>query len=152
MELNLLLPLFVALFSLVASQVNPATYWGSAGYPPCTEQCLENIYDNQACTLPNSCFCTSSTSASTSCLCLTSACLCETSSWLIAVAQCIGKTCGADNVTTAAYIAEQECLESDYPLIVASAAIVSYGMAAIPTGASTPTSTRPPYPRIAFRH
>jgi hypothetical protein len=132
--------LFISLFQLVASQT-PLTYWSDLGYPPCTQSCLENIYETQACTLANACFCTSSPSSSTSCLCLTDACLCETSSWLIAIAQCIGKTCGADNVTIAASLGDSGCSANGYQLVVASTALVSYGLAAIPTGASSPTST-----------
>jgi hypothetical protein len=130
---------FLPFFQLVASQ--GLTYWADLGYPPCTQGCLENIYETQACSLANACFCTSSTSSSTSCLCLTSGCLCETSSWLIAIVQCIGKTCGADNVTIAVSVADSGCSGSGYPLAIASPALVSYGMAAVPTGASSPTST-----------
>jgi hypothetical protein len=130
---------FLPFFQLVASQA--LTYWADSGYSACTQGCLENIYETQACSLANACFCTSSTSSSTSCLCLTSSCLCETSSWLIAIAQCIGKTCGADNVTIAASVADSDCSGSGYPLAIASTALVSYGLAAVPTGASSPTST-----------
>jgi hypothetical protein len=131
--------LFISLFQLVASQA--LTYWANSGYPACSQGCLENIYETQACTLANACFCTYSTSSSDSCLCLTDACLCETSSWLIAIAQCIGKTCGADNVTVAVSVGDSTCVSGGYQLAVASTALVSYGLAAVPTGASSPTST-----------
>jgi hypothetical protein len=133
------LPLFIFLFQLVASQ--PLTYWADSGYPPCSQECLENVYETQACSLANACFCTSSTSSSTSCLCLTDACLCETSSWLIAIAQCIGRTCGEDNTTIAVSVGDSACSANGYQLAVASTALLSYGLAAIQTGASSATST-----------
>jgi hypothetical protein len=134
-----LLPLLLPLVPLVASQ-SPSTFWSSAGYPPCSQTCLQQVYTNQACTLSNSCF----SSCYTPCLCLVDACLCETSSWLIAVAQCIGKVCGANNVTVAASIADSGCSDQGYKLAVASSALVSYGMAVVATGASNPASVSGP--------
>jgi hypothetical protein len=128
--------LFSCLIALVTAQVNP--FWGLSGYPSCTQTCLQNIYTTQQCSLSNNC----RSSCFTPCICLVHGCLCETPSWLIAVAQCIGKTCSTDNVTIAASIAESVCTGQGYKLAVASSAFVSYGIAAAPTSASSlnPTS------------
>lgn len=126
--------IFLASFPLTASQAaDPQIFWND--YPPCEEQCHESVWAAQKCSLPNTCGCTTS-SGSGSCLCLADSCLCETSSWLIAVAQCIGKTCGAGDATTAASIAASACSGNGFRLAVASTALVSYGMAAIPTTTS----------------
>jgi hypothetical protein len=88
------------------------------------------------------------------CLCLDDRCFCQTSSWLIAVAQCIGKSCGASDVTTAAFILQSACDGNGLALAVGTATLISYGMAAIPTEAATisasPTAgtTKPTQPQV----
>jgi len=133
--LPLATPLFLTTFPLTNAQADPQTFWSD--YPTCEEQCHESVWASQQCTLSNACPCFSS-SSSNSCLCLADSCLCTTSSWLIAVAQCIGRTCGAEDVTTAASIAASACDGNGYGLAIASTALVSYGIAAIAT--TTPTS------------
>jgi hypothetical protein len=132
--LPLALSLFLATIPIIhAQEANPQTFWSD--YPTCEEQCHESVWASQQCTLSNDCMC--SAGSSSNCLCLADSCLCTTSSWLIAVAQCVGKTCGADDVTTAASIVASACNGNGYGLAVASTALVSYGMAAIATTTST---------------
>lgn len=120
--LILVLP-FLAYLPTATSQ-NPQTFWSD--YPACEEQCHESVWAAQQCSLGNNCGCNS-------CLCLADSCLCETSSWLIAVAQCIGTSCGAKDVTTAVSIVNSACSGNGFHLAVASTALISYGMAAIAT-------------------
>jgi hypothetical protein len=136
-------PLFLLSFSIFLpfipfanSQSDPQLFW--ADYPACEEQCHESVWADQQCSLSNSCDCTAGSSSG--CLCLADSCLCETTSWLIAVAQCIGQSCGAADVTTAASIVSSACTGNGFKLAVASTALVSYGMAAI----ATPTLTSKP--------
>ena len=125
-------PLLLTSYSLISTalaQGNPATFWSA--YPACEEACHQSVWSDQSCSLTNSCSCSG-------CLCLALSCLCETSSWLIAVAQCIGSSCGSSAVYNAAYIANTGCRLNGYPLIVASADLVSIGLAAITdSGAAT---------------
>jgi hypothetical protein len=118
------LPQLISIFRSVKAQGNVQTFWND--YPPCEEACHESVFNSQQCTLENDCDCSG-------CLCLADSCLCETSSWLIAVAQCIGQSCGTADVTTAASIAQSACNGNGFALAVGSAALVSYSMAAIAT-------------------
>jgi hypothetical protein len=128
-------PLLLAFISLsfipIIVKANVQTFWSD--YPPCEEACHESVFTYQQCTLENSC---GLVGCSGGCLCLDDRCFCQTSSWLIAVAQCIGKSCGASDVTTAASILQSACDGNGLPLVVGTATLISYGMAAIPTEAS----------------
>jgi hypothetical protein len=131
-------PLLLAFISLsfipiiVKAQENVQTFWSD--YPPCEEACHESVFTSQQCTLENSC---GLVGCSGGCLCLDDRCFCRTSSWLIAVAQCIGKSCGASDVTMAASILQSACDGNGLALAVGTATLISYGMAAIPTEAAT---------------
>ena len=135
-EVLIAIILFVATFPIVHSQGNPQNFWND--YPSCEEQCHESVWAAQQCSLANNCDCAG-------CLCLADNCLCETSSWLIAVAQCIGRTCGAADVTEAASIVASACSGKGFGLAVPSTELVNVGLAAIsataptvaPTGATT---------------
>ena len=128
-----LLALSTSLFSLqpIRAQANVQTFWQD--YPSCEEACHESVFTSQQCSLENSCGCSG-------CLCLADSCLCETSSWLIAVAQCIGQSCGASDVTTAASIVQSACNGNGFALAIGSAALVSYGIAAIPKSTDAATT------------
>jgi hypothetical protein len=126
---------FLASSNPTHSQGNVQTFW--ADYPPCEEACHESVYISQQCTLENDCSCSG-------CLCLADSCLCETGSWLIAVAQCIGQSCGASDVTTAASIVQSACNGNGFALAVGSTALVSYGLAAIPKATEAATTEAAP--------
>lgn len=54
--------------------------------------------------------------------------------------QRIGKSCRAADVTTGASIAQSLCNKNGYPLAVSSAALISFGMAAILTSFEASTT------------
>ena len=108
---------------------NPSTFWND--YPACERQCHEDVYNNQSCTLQNSCGC------SGGCLCLDDDCLCATPSWLIAVSQCVGEECGPAAVTEAASIASSGCGSYGLALAVDPQSLIQEGLAVVPTTSGT---------------
>jgi hypothetical protein len=125
---NILLPTVLG-----QSTGNPQTFWDD--YPSCEEQCHISVWEAEQCSLANSC------PSSDGCLVLNDSCLCVTSSWLTAVSQCIGATCGASAVSEAAGIALQGCNSYDITMSMSQQAIIAAGLAAVPSSASSPTST-----------
>jgi hypothetical protein len=99
-------------------------YWQN--YTDCEASCLTNIFNTQQCTLANAC-------NSGSCMTLDDSCLCGTSSWLTAVSQCIGKSCGASAVYDAAAITNNECNGSGTAMSLPEDKIIKIGLAAAPS-------------------
>ncbi len=106
---------------------SPSTFWND--YPACQEQCHQNVWANQQCSLTSICGCASGTESG--CLCLADSCLCATSSWLTAVAQCIGQECDAAAVTQAASIAASGCAAHTVSLAIPTSELISIGLAAM---------------------
>jgi hypothetical protein len=92
----------------------------------CEATCLTNVFNVQQCTLANAC-------NNDNCLTLEDSCLCGTSSWLTAVSQCIGKSCGAGAVYEAAAITGNACNSSDTAMSMSEDKIIQVGLAAAPS-------------------
>ena len=105
-------------------------YWQN--YTDCEASCLTDIFNTQQCTLANTC-------NSNDCMTLDDSCLCGTSSWLTAVSQCIGKSCGASAVYGAAASTSNECSGS---MSLSEDKIIKIGLAAAPSTSHT-TSVQP---------
>lgn len=135
---RILLPLQLLLFlspALAQYTIVDNFYWQDYTND-CEASCLTSIFNTQQCTLANAC-------NSNNCLTLDDSCLCGTSSWLIAVSQCIGKSCGASAVHDAAAIASNECSSSGTAMSLSEDKIIQIGLAAAPsTSQATPTASR----------
>jgi hypothetical protein len=66
-------------------------------------------------------------------LTLDDSCLCGTSSWLTAVSQCIGKSCGTGAVYDAAAITNNACSSSGTAMSLSEEKIIKIGLAAAPS-------------------
>lgn len=131
-----LLPLQLLLFlstALAQYTIVDNFYWQN--YTDCEASCLTNIFNTQQCTLANAC-------NSNNCMTLDDSCLCGTSSWLTAVSQCIGKSCGAGAVSDAAAITSNECSSSGTAMSLSEDKIIKIGLAAAPS-TSHATSIQP---------
>jgi hypothetical protein len=112
----------------------------------CEATCLTNVFNVQQCTLANAC-------NSSTCLTLDDSCLCGTSSWLTAVSQCVGKSCGAGAVYDAAAITSNACNSSGTAMSMSEDKIIQVGLAAgpsttqvtgvQPTSSTTTTPSKP---------
>jgi hypothetical protein len=122
MQFNLGFGLIYITFVLAAA--SPETFWSD--YPACEELCHQTVWAAQNCSLANTCL------GCSGCLCLIDDCLCATSSWLTAVAQCIGKECGAAAAVEAAGIAASACGSYGLTLAIPQQQLASIGEAAAP--------------------
>ncbi|MCJ1358442.1 MAG: hypothetical protein MMC33_008442 [Icmadophila ericetorum] len=115
--------LLSALYGRVLSS-STLTFWGD--YPPCAENCHEQLFASSGCPLEDSC-------------------LCENPTWLQNNAACIAINCPDGQLIESANICDNACIGAGFPMAITLDEFISYGeLAAESASASASASTTSP--------